>query len=347
MAMEQSIEDFIPPSFDLKKYESLASSPTNDWLTNIVARLPAYYSVPADQILDVEKNDPIPSVYGETHHYAAMDTSVLKFSEAGEFLRIEFPSILSGDIEENIRCGADRLLDIDSSTFKHILALFCQNDKIESLCVFSIISLASQIKNNPALRKKFNDISGDNNLTPSIDAIIGNILLGPDEDDLTELENVPKTDVEQWHDVSKSSASLYTDHQLLDKNEMDFIQVDLSLPDHVLLEQFSEWLAKQRKSGKNTYNHKNKYLTKAKMRLWFDSRVIPYMDIVQWNAQYGRTVPHAVAGRIIFSDMSKNDFRNPAGIIADTTIKHMKEVTSRRTLIHLATQVISEIGRKP
>lgn len=344
MCREPSFEDFIPPLFDLKKYELLASSPAKDWMTNIVARLPAYYYVPTEQFFDREDDTPIPEVYGETHDYVP-DTSVVKFNEKGEFLRVEFPSILSGDIEENIRSGANRLLETDSSTFRHILSLFCLNDKIESLSVFSMISYVSGIKNNPVFRNKINGtgISGNKS---SIDTIIGNILLGPEDDDLIELSSVPKEAFEEWHKIAQSAASLYTDHQLQDRNEIEFIQLDLGLPDHVLIEQFSDWLARQRKSGKNTYRHKNKYLTKAKMRLWFDSRVIPYLDIVQWNAKHGRTVPHAVAGRILFSDMSKNDFRNPAGIIADTTLKHMKEITSRRTLILLSSQVLSEIGRK-
>ena len=346
MSMEQSLEDFIPPSFDLKKYESLASSSTNEWLTNIVARLPAYYTVPADQLLDNPNNTPTPAVYGDSHNDLPMDTSIIKFSDKGEFLKIEFPSILSGDVEENIRSGAKRILDVESPTFQHILALFCQNDKIESLSVFDVISMASCIKSNPELRDKFNKIDKSNNPVSSLSTIVENILLGPDRDDLNELDSVSKEAHDEWRRISNSSAHLYTDHSLKDKNEVDYVQVDLSLPDHVLSEQFLDWLAIQRKTGKNIYNHNKKYLTKAKMRLWFDSRVIPYMDVVQWNAQHGKTVPHAIAGRIIFSDMSKNDFRNPAGIIADTTLKHMKEITSRRTLILLSSQVINEIGRK-
>ncbi len=346
MSKEQSIEDFIPPSFNLKKYEALSSSTTEEWLTNIVARLPAYYSTSADKLLENPDRPSIPEVYGESHNNAAIDTSIIKFSEEGEFLKIEFPSILSRDIEENIQGGANRKLEADSPTFQHILSLFCLNDKIASLRTFDMISLASGIKSNPKLREIFNKIDGNNSYISSMDTIIENILLSPDEEDLDELSFVSKAAFDQWGDISSSSASLFTDHYLQDKNELDFIKVDLSLPDHVLLEQFSNWLAIQRKAGRNTHNHNKKYLTKAKMRLWYESRVIPYMDVVQWNEKQGRTVPHGIAGRIIFSDMSKNDFRNPAGIIADTTLKHMKELTSRRTLILLSAQIISEIGSK-
>ena len=371
MSKQIQLEDFIPPLFDLKKYDSLASSSTQEWLTNIVARLPAYYDIESySKILESGGTDKsgqsVPNVYGKNHDevpnktsiinlYASEDLvpegySILKHHQESQnnVVAFEYPSILSGDVEENIRCGSNRVLMVESPTFQHILGLFCLNDKIESLSVSNIISLASSIRGNPKLREQFSTININNSDISSIDAIIRTISLTPEEDELDsgDEEFIPRAEFDKWREISNSSASLFTDRWLQDKNELDYVQVDLSLPDHVLSEQFSNWLAEQRKAGRNTYNHNKKYLTKAKMRLWFDSRVIPYMDVLQWNERQGRTIPHAIAGRIIFSDMSKNDFRNPAGIIADTTLKHMKEITSRRTLILLSAQVISEVGSK-
>lgn len=361
MSIEQSIDDFIPPFFDLEKYHSLASSSAQEWLTNIVARLPAYYDLSSTSRMG------LPEVYGNNDGDGGLSNLkiavyqgeeqipegylIQKYKQTdGTFVVFEYPSILSGDVEQNIQCGGERTLEIESPTFQQILSLFCHSDKIESLSVSDIVSLMTGIRGNPKLRSRFNTININDNEISSIDAIIRTVSLTAEEDNLGYGADkfIPKTEFEKWNEISDSPANAFTFRWLEDENdnELDYVQIDLSLPDHVLLEQFSDWLAEKRKSGLNTYNHNKKYLTKSKMRLWFDSRVIPYMDLIQWNKSQGRTVPHTIAGQIIFSDMSKNDFRNPAGRIADTTLKHMKEITSRPKLILLASQVINEIGRK-
>lgn len=309
MAKKLTIVDFIPPEFDLIKYRALAGHGARGWLTNLVARLPSFYE-PYDD------NAGLPEIYHEglgnlSSADTGIDTTMYKFSGDGELVGIEYPDILCNDINLNIMNGADRLLDVESTTLTFIKKLF-SSEAIKSLTVGELTGLALGVKSNPELRDIFDYL--DNR----------------DIDD----DSVPL----EWLSVHHKSASFYAERQLKESNPIDYIEVDLRKPSHVLEDEFSIWLEEKRMAGFLPPAKIDKYITKAKFRKWHDARVIPYLDLLQWNQKHGRKLPHSVAGAIIYSDMSDSDLRNPSSMIADTTLKHMKEMLSRETLMLLASQ---------
>lgn len=303
MTEKLELEDYIPPNFDLKKYDALASFSAKDWLTNIVARLPNFY--------DFDRPYPL-AVYGDWEDIGVdeIDPAIHHFSEAGEHI-LKYPNIMTNDIDINLSRGADRLLEPESSTYRYILRLFSQKI-IKSISVGSIIGCALMFEGHPELKDTMKTLKDR------------------EEDDLSTPEH--------WQEIYNLPATYFTNYQLNEKNHLDYVEIDLRLPDNVLVDNFTRYLSQRRQDGIESHTSRNKYFTESKLRRWFESRAIPYLDLIQWNEKEGRKVPHAVAGKVIFSDLGKNDFRVPASMISDTTLKNIKEMTSREVLIMLASQ---------
>lgn len=309
MTEKLELEDYIPPNFDLKKYDALASFSAKDWLTNIVARLPNFYDFERSFLL---------AVYGGEEGEIAIneiDPAIHHFSETGEHF-LKYPNIMTNDVDINLSCGSDRILDLESSTYRYILRLFSQK-RIESISVEGIMGVVLTIEGHPELKETMK------------------ILRDRDEDD----NSTPA----HWKEIYNLPATHFTDYQLKEKNHLDYVEIDFRLPDNVLIDNFTRYLSQRRQDGIEAHTSRDKYFTGSKLRRWFESRAIPYLDLIQWNEKQGRKVPHAVAGKVIFSDLGKNDFRVPASMIADTTLKNIKEMTSREVLIMLASQAEIEI----
>lgn len=234
-------------------------------------------------------------------------------------------NILTSNNILNLQQGAGRLISQDSHEYDFLEALINANQRISSLEVGAAMHLG-EIKKHPSL-KPFIDWFKQN-------GEIKEYPFGP-------YPNFTR----EWFSLVRSPAIDFIDNDN-DPDYRDYAEIDLAKPDLVIKEEFDLWLKKARTRISPLNAGKTKYLSQAKFRRWFESRALPYIDLLHWNESEGRKLPHEVAGKIIFSDASKNDCRSLGGVIADTTITTMKEMFSRNTLELLAYQAKFEYKSK-
>jgi hypothetical protein len=79
-----------------------------------------------------------------------------------------------------------------------------------------------------------------------------------------------------------------------------FVEVDLTVPDKMLLETFVSLIAKER--CKRSIDVKAKFISKATFRKWHASRVLAYMDLVKWHELNNSSITDGQAGLIIYPD---------------------------------------------
>lgn len=85
-----------------------------------------------------------------------------------------------------------------------------------------------------------------------------------------------------------------------------FVQVDTSAPDSVILEHFKEWLAHFR-SNERERNPRSLSITDADLRKWAQNRVLAYLDLTLLCKWSGARLPVHMLGNKIFPDISDVD----------------------------------------
>jgi hypothetical protein len=98
-----------------------------------------------------------------------------------------------------------------------------------------------------------------------------------------------------------------------------YVEVDISAPDDVLLADFKAWISSTREKRSFVQSPVSRF-TEKEMARWASNRVLPYIDLTIIAKSLGLSLPHHLAGKVIFS---QRDF-DPAEKIRKT-VKPMAE----------------------
>lgn len=114
-----------------------------------------------------------------------------------------------------------------------------------------------------------------------------------------------------------------------------FVEIDFSLPDKILVEQFNQYLSDHRQkypqlSEKKQYKYPN-------FSRWIDFGILPFLDLKIWQLQTSYKIPNRVMADAIFPNGEKGE-----EIIRKTTQKLTKTVMSYEYLDFFSTIVAQE-----
>lgn len=101
----------------------------------------------------------------------------------------------------------------------------------------------------------------------------------------------------------------------------DVVQIDLSVPDKILIQQFTDYLRHVRQKYPDIIKaNKYKY---PEYQKWIDYAVLPYLDLKLWAEEEGCSIPNRVMADAIFPDGEKGEemVRKTTKKIADTLMK--------------------------
>lgn len=111
---------------------------------------------------------------------------------------------------------------------------------------------------------------------------------------------------------------------------LNFAQINLKIPDDMLLEAFMKWVNEERlKLGVKA---KNKRISKTHFRNWHDARILQYLDINQWHRINNLKPKKEEIEMILFPEYVQ-------GKDLKTTIKHIDELYSKGYKSALIAQV--------
>ena len=79
-----------------------------------------------------------------------------------------------------------------------------------------------------------------------------------------------------------------------------FVAINLNAPDSVLHNQFSDWLALVRRTQDPDW--RTRAFSDADMRAWYDSQMLPYIDLCLWRDLYKVKLTQPQIGALLFPD---------------------------------------------
>jgi len=102
-----------------------------------------------------------------------------------------------------------------------------------------------------------------------------------------------------------------------------FAEVDLKMPDDLLVSSFLAWVENKRLSRgvKST----NKVITPAKSRQWHEARILQYMDVTQWHRINNLNPTLGQLGLIIYPDDDRGDVAGRLKVAK----RHITELSSK------------------
>lgn len=112
------------------------------------------------------------------------------------------------------------------------------------------------------------------------------------------------------------------------------IDVNLTVPDKILLKFFKKWLADKRKY-KNGYELFKKTHTKSILRRWATNQVLPFVDLSYWAELHGVEVPHWLMADALFPGKYEGDKIEK---VRKTTKKNAEEVLHPASLYAMCAQ---------
>jgi len=119
----------------------------------------------------------------------------------------------------------------------------------------------------------------------------------------------------------------------------DLVQIDLTVPDKILIQQFTDYLRYVRQKYpcvKKAYRHKY-----PEYKKWIDYGVLPYLDLKLWADEEGYSIPNRVMADAIFPDGDKGE-----EMVRKTTKKIADMLMKKEYVDFLATIAAHEIAEK-
>lgn len=119
----------------------------------------------------------------------------------------------------------------------------------------------------------------------------------------------------------------------------DLVQIDLSVPDKILIQQFTDYLRHVRQKYPDVKKvHEYKY---PEYQKWIDYAVLPYLDLKLWADIEGHSIPNRVMADAIFLDGEKGE-----EMVRKTTKKIADMLMTKEYIDFLATITAHEIAEK-
>jgi hypothetical protein len=134
--------------------------------------------------------------------------------------------------------------------------------------------------------------------------------------------------IELYQHVSENGDSISAKKKLrtfdipkIDSEE--WLSIDLSFSDNEIKNAFENWLKRKRQDilGSNTVRRSGREpvirdFSKAAIRRWHSNRVLPYLDLKNWNSVQGNNVTSEILGQILFPNN-----KNGSTSMIDDTVK--------------------------
>lgn len=119
----------------------------------------------------------------------------------------------------------------------------------------------------------------------------------------------------------------------------DLVQIDLTVPDKILIEQFTDYLRQVRRKNPeikpaNTFKY-------PEYQKWIEYGLLPYLDLKLWEIENDVSIPHRV-----FADAISPEGSMGEEMIRKTTKKIADQVMDRGYIDFLATIAAQEIAEK-
>ena len=199
----------------------------------------------------------------------------------------------------------------------------------------------------------FNENNNDTevlNIPPLIkDLTLGDIeigLLNNGQESITKiLKNLESLDfsngifdqmiAEKSHEaIISEDADLNKIHISNSSNYYDFVSVDLTAPVPDIMKEFKSWVVKKKKEYGNIAR---KNITAEDIRIWRDSKIIPYLDLLLWHKQQEKKMPSDfIVGSWIFPEKHLNGESQ----LREKTKPMFKKITSKHFMAYLSGQII-------
>lgn len=119
----------------------------------------------------------------------------------------------------------------------------------------------------------------------------------------------------------------------------DFVRIDLTVPDKILIEQFADYLRRVR-NGTPDIKLANSFKY-PEYEKWIEYAILPYLDLQIWEIENNVSIPYRVFADAIFPDGDKGE-----EMIRKTTKKIVDQVVKFEYLDFLATLTAQEIAEK-
>lgn len=134
----------------------------------------------------------------------------------------------------------------------------------------------------------------------------------------------------------KTKESSFFGHKGGVERKFDFVEIDFSVPDKILVAQFKEYLKFHRRKYPIISNSvEAKY---PEYRKWIEYGALPYIDLTLWAKEEGCIIPNRVMADAIFLESDKGE-----EVVRKTTQKIAKAITRREFIDFLATIAAQEI----
>ncbi len=119
----------------------------------------------------------------------------------------------------------------------------------------------------------------------------------------------------------------------------DFVEINLTVPDKILIEQFASYLRNIRKKYPDI-KPANPYKA-PEYKKWLEYGLLPYLDLNLWERENNVSIPYRVLADAIFSDGNMGE-----EMIRKTTKKIADQVMNKDYIDFLATIAAQEIAEK-
>lgn len=119
----------------------------------------------------------------------------------------------------------------------------------------------------------------------------------------------------------------------------DCVYVDLTVPDKILIQQFTDYVRQVRRRYPDIKPAKPYKAPEYKK--WIEYGLLPYLDLKLWEIENNVSIPYRVLADAIFTDGNMGE-----EMIRKTTKKMADQVMSKRYIDFLATMAAQEIAEK-
>ncbi|MCB9976925.1 MAG: hypothetical protein H6858_04920 [Rhodospirillales bacterium] len=123
------------------------------------------------------------------------------------------------------------------------------------------------------------------------------------------------------------------------RREHDCVYVDLTVPDKILIQQFTDYLHQVRRRYTDI-KPANRYKV-PEYKKWVEYGLLPYLDLKLWEIENNFSVPYRVLADAIFPDGNKGE-----EMIRKTTAKIARQVMQGDYINFLSTIAAQEIAEK-
>lgn len=119
----------------------------------------------------------------------------------------------------------------------------------------------------------------------------------------------------------------------------DFVEIDLTVPDKILIQQFTDYLRQVRKKYPNVKPAKP--YKRPEYKKWVEYGLLPYLDLKLWEIENNFSIPYRVLADAIFPDGDMGE-----EMIRKTTKKIADQVMDKDYINFMATIAAQEIAEK-